>query len=171
MCTYCAFWLGSLRPESGETYETGIFFLTYKFINVSDSTPHRFGIRFVADYPKVDSFSVIGTGLADAAIGYQIKETMDRKGLPGVWMTMVFSVNKIWPDQWPNQKPPYPTDQWFYVETCTAKDSTYATMSFVWPQDTALAYVHAFIPDTTDPDYNLWGADGTLEPCKSEEGL
>lgn len=132
------------------------FPLTYKFINVSDSTPVRFETRFAAYYPKVDSSTVRVTGLNNAAIGYQIKETLIKEGYPGVQMMMVFSVEKLWPTR---------TITYYYVERCIVEDSAHATMSFVWPNDTALADVHAIDPDTTDPHYQLWGPDGIHDVC------
>src|SRR5699024_837554 len=141
------------------------FPLTYTFINVSDSTPFRFDLRFGTYYPKVDSSQVIITGLGDAAIGYQLIKIIDKEGYPGTQITMVLSVDKLWPHQWSNQKPLYATPKWFYIEKCIVQDSNHATMRFVWPNDTSLINVHTFDPDTTDGEYLLWGPDGTHEVC------
>ncbi len=144
------------------------FPLTYKFINVSDTSMiGGFDIRLAAYYPIEDSSHYRYTGLNSPAVGYQLKETFDGKnaGYAGAHMTMVFGAKKVWREHWPNQEPLYQTYKWFYIERCIVQDSTKAIMNFVWPQDTARPDVHEFVPDTTDPNFQFWGPNGSQENC------
>ncbi len=154
------------NPIKPEVEPEKSFPINYKFINSNDSSIlGGFNIHIAAYYPKVDSFSVLIGGLNNPAVGVHWKRTLEKEGFPGASMSMLFAAMKEWPEQWPNQDPPYQTYKWFYVEQCIIKDSTDATMNFVWPKDTARADVHVVDIDTLDPNFKFWGSKGTKEAC------